>query len=331
MEDLVSIIIPAYNAEKFIGECLEKVLEQDYENIEVVVMNDGSSDSTLEIATRYSKIDSRIKVYSQENSGSSVARINGAMKSNGKYILFLDSDDFFMKDAISKLVNVAHKYDTDLIKFRLQRYPECTPQPLIIGNKEEDVVVYKEEFKEKIYPLFINTYNLNPNGTLMVKRSCFKIKDVESYYKLRFAEDLKLSLELFDNALSVTIISDVLYNYFTNYSSATKSNNIDKILYNMGNFITVYSLMYKYLEKWKIDTEENLKKLNLKVLREIATFYTKIKLSDDVEFIENNKEKIKNMIYSDIVLNAIDSVNEEDLDKNDKYYNSLIAIYKKSI
>ena len=99
----------------------------------------------------------------------------------------------------------------------------------------------------------------------------------------------------------------------------------------MGNFITVYSLMYKYLEKWKIDTEENLKKLNLKVLREIATFYTKIKLSDDVEFIENNKEKIKNMIYSDIVLNAIDSVNEEDLDKNDKYYNSLIAIYKKSI
>ena len=67
MEDLVSIIIPAYNAEKFIGECLEKVLEQDYENIEVVVMNDGSSDSTLEIATRYSKIDSRIKVYSQEN------------------------------------------------------------------------------------------------------------------------------------------------------------------------------------------------------------------------------------------------------------------------
>ena len=198
-------------------------------------------------------------------------------------------------------------------------------------KQEEDVVVYKEEFKEKIYPLFINTYNLNPNGTLMVKRSCFKIKDVESYYKLRFAEDLKLSLELFDNALSVTIISDVLYNYFTNYSSATKSNNIDKILYNMGNFITVYSLMYKYLEKWKIDTEENLKKLNLKVLREIATFYTKIKLSDDVEFIENNKEKIKNMIYSDIVLNAIDSVNEEDLDKNDKYYNSLIAIYKKSI
>ena len=54
-------------------------------------------------------------------------------------------------------------------------------------------------------------------------------------------------------------------------------------------------------------------------------------VSDDVEFIENNKEKIKNMIYSDIVLNAIDSVNEEDLDKNDKYYNSLIAIYKKSI
>lgn len=331
MEELVSVIIPAYNADKFIGECLERVLKQSYTNIEVIVMNDGSNDSTLDIAQSFAKKDNRVKVFSQENSGSSVARINGVKNATGKYILFLDSDDFFVDDAIARLVEVAKKYDTDLIKFRLQRYPACVPQDIIIPNQPDELVIKKCDFKEKVYPLFISSYNLNTNGTLMVKRECFKVEDIDSYYKLRFAEDMKLSLELFDNVSSVTFITDVLYNYFINYSSTTKSNNIDKILYNLDNFVKVYSKLYEYLKKWDMYTKENIKTLDIKVLNEIAVFYTKVKYSEDKEYIAKNKEKIKDAIYSKMVLKAIDNLSEDDFNKEYKYYESLLQVYRKEV
>lgn len=329
MKDLISVVIPAYNAEKFIGGCLEKLLKQDYENIEVVVVNDGSKDATLDIASEFAKKDKRVRVLSQENSGSSVARINGLNHSNGKYVLFLDSDDFFADGAITRLLEIAQKYDTDLIKFRYQTYPELVAQPLIIKNCHDEVVIRKDEFKDKVYPLFIKSYALNANGTLMLKREKFKIKDVNSYYKLRFAEDMKLSIELFDIAQSVTIIPDILYNYFTNYSSTTKSSNIDKILYNLNDFITVYSSLYDNIIKWNMDDAITIKEIDLKILREIANFYSKILSTDDKAYLEENKEKITSLIYSELVNNAIKNIKEEELDKNYLYYDFLIKIYRR--
>lgn len=331
MKDLVSIIIPAYNAECFIENCLERLLKQSYKNIEVIVMDDGSTDSTLEFAKKVAKNDSRVKVFSQENSGSSVARINGVNNATGKYIMFLDSDDFFVDGAITRLVEVANKYDTDLIKFRLQEYPNCIPQPLTLKGIEHETVIYKKDFEKEVYPLFIESYNLNSNATLMIKKDCFRITDISSYKKLRFAEDLKLSLEIFDKAESITILSDVLYNYVTNNTSITKSNNIEKILYNIDNFVTVYSLMYDYFEKWEINSKENIKKLDIRVLREIATFYIKIKQSDNQDFIKENKAQIKNIIYSDLVIKALNNINEKELYKNYTILTSLIDIYKGNI
>ena len=331
MEKLVSIVIPAYNAEKFIGECLEKILNQDYKNIEVIVSNDGSTDRTFEIAQEYKNKDSRVKIYSQENSGSSVARINGARQAKGEYIMFLDSDDFFEEGAIKRLIEVADKYNPDLIKFRLKTYPAKVPQAIIIPSQKSEVFIQKEEFKDKIYPLFFNSYSLNPNSTLMVKKSCFSIDDVDSYRKLRFAEDLKLSLELFDKAQSVVVLYDVLYNYVSNPLSTTGSDNMDKILYNLDNFVKVYTKLYEYMKKWNMDTKENIKNLDFKVLREVAIFYTKILNSTNTEYVKNNREKIKKIIYSDIVNNAIKNLSEDDFDKSDKYYNSLILIYKNQI
>ncbi|MBQ8379548.1 MAG: glycosyltransferase family 2 protein [Clostridia bacterium] len=328
---LVSIIIPAYNTENFIGKCLERLTKQDYKNIEIIVMNDGSTDKTLDIALTYAKLDTRIKVFSQENSGTAIARINGASKATGEYILFLDSDDFYEDKTISKLVEIAQKYNTDLVKFRYQKYPQLTPQPLIIENVNHDLVIYKKDFTKVLYPLFITTYKLNTNYTLMIKKSCFKVKDIDSYRGLRFAEDLKLCLELFDNVTSVTIIPDILYNYYTNPTSCTLSSDINKILYNIDNFVTVYSLIYEYLKKWNMYTEQNLKLLNIKVLQEIAVFYKKIKLCDDKIYLAQNEDKIRKLIYSDIVNNAINSISISDLDKNYKYYDTLIAVYNREI
>lgn len=100
---LVSVIIPLFNAEKYISSTIESVINQTYTEIEVLIIDDGSTDKSLEIAKKYSNIDN-IKVYSQSNKGASVARNFGLRKSRGKYIQFLDADDLISKDKIEKQV-----------------------------------------------------------------------------------------------------------------------------------------------------------------------------------------------------------------------------------
>ena len=97
-KDLISIIIPVYNVEKYLEECIESVINQTYRNLEIILVDDGSTDKCLETCKEYEKRDNRIKVIHQENAGVSVARNVGIDFSTGQYIGFVDSDDFIEKD-----------------------------------------------------------------------------------------------------------------------------------------------------------------------------------------------------------------------------------------
>lgn len=111
-----SIIIPVYNAEQYLEECLESIERQTLPNFEVILVDDGSSDSSLDICRAFSKCDSRFIVIEQENAGTSAARNTGIRASSGKYITFIDNDDFWMSgDALAQLLQVAQKTDADLI------------------------------------------------------------------------------------------------------------------------------------------------------------------------------------------------------------------------
>lgn len=110
---IVSIIIPCFNSESYIAECIESVIEQDYENIEVIVVDDGSTDNSAEIISKYKDVS----LYKQENSGACVARNYGLSKSNGKYIKFLDSDDFLEIGVIKKQVEQAEDLDNNTIVY----------------------------------------------------------------------------------------------------------------------------------------------------------------------------------------------------------------------
>lgn len=110
MNPKVSIIIPFYNAESYIYRSLESVIHQTYSNIECIVIDDGSNDNTMEVIGKYKKIDNRIKCYKKENGGVSSARNLGIKKSNGDYIIFLDSDDWIEEDCIEKLIKYQKSY-----------------------------------------------------------------------------------------------------------------------------------------------------------------------------------------------------------------------------
>lgn len=119
----ISVIIPAYNAEKYIGECLESVEKQTFSDIEVVVVNDGSQDNTLQIVRSFSEKYKNIRIVSQENQGLFKARVNGFKASTGKYISWIDADDFVKPTMFEKLYNKMIEEQADFVNCDYNFYP----------------------------------------------------------------------------------------------------------------------------------------------------------------------------------------------------------------
>lgn len=119
---LVSVVIPVYNVEKYLRECVDSVINQTYRQIEIILIDDGSTDSCGDICDKYALIDSRIKLIHQENQGLGHARNVGMVEATGKYIIFLDSDDYWELTALEELIEEAEKKDLQVIAFAAQPF-----------------------------------------------------------------------------------------------------------------------------------------------------------------------------------------------------------------
>ena len=118
---MISIIIPVYNTEKYLRRCMDSILNSAYKDFEILLINDGSTDSSPAICEEYSRQDSRIKVIHQKNQGVSVARNTGLDYCQGEWIVFVDSDDFISKDFLSLIAKEVHQ-DKDLLLFDFSKY-----------------------------------------------------------------------------------------------------------------------------------------------------------------------------------------------------------------
>ena len=117
----ISVIVPVYNVEKFLEKCLKSIIEQTFEDLEIICINDGSTDKSLSILNSYAAKDPRIKILSQTNQGQSCARNAGLEIASGEYIGFVDSDDWIDLDFYEKLYNTAKKYDADIAVASIKR------------------------------------------------------------------------------------------------------------------------------------------------------------------------------------------------------------------
>ena len=114
MENLISVIVPAYNVAQWISKCLESIMNQTYKKLEIIVIDDGSTDETPQILDRYANIDSRIKVVHQKNSGLVKVRNKGIELASGEYVAFVDGDDTIIPEMYERLLKNALKYDADI-------------------------------------------------------------------------------------------------------------------------------------------------------------------------------------------------------------------------
>lgn len=121
----VSVVIPVYNVEQYLERCLDSIINQTLNDIEIICVNDGSTDKSLEILEKYASNDSRIKILSQENGGHAVATNNGINLATGEYLFLMDSDDILKIDALEKTYNVAKEKDVDFVLFKAINYDDA--------------------------------------------------------------------------------------------------------------------------------------------------------------------------------------------------------------
>lgn len=212
---MISIIIPVYNVEEYLPICLDSILEQTYNDFEVLLINDGSTDKSLDVSNNYAKVDDRIKVKSIENSGSSVARNVGIRMARGEYLLFVDSDDYLDSTLINELYQELKK---NKVRVSVALGRKITPQKEIIQTA--DVITGDAKIlqgKEKIQFIF---EHVAPWAKLF-HRDIFN--DFE-FKKGIVHQDLDLIPKIVYNEESIVVIYKQLYNYLVREDSITGKN-----------------------------------------------------------------------------------------------------------
>lgn len=202
----VSLIVPIYNSEDYVARCLDSLLKQTLKDIEIVCINDGSTDQSLKILEEYSKKYSQIKVYSKENGGCGEARNMGIDKAEGEYIEFVDSDDILEQDAVEKMYKQAKKYNSDLVVCGMHRIDEQTGKLLttdMMNVKVEHINVKKDGLDNL---LFINPGPCNK----LHKKSIFK---VARFPKIPVVDDLMLTLQYIPYIENISFVKEPLYKY----------------------------------------------------------------------------------------------------------------------
>ena len=308
MKYLVSIIVPMYNSEKYIVRCIDSLLEQSYENIEIIVVDDGSSDNGVDIIKKYS--DNRINIYQKKNEGVSATRNFGIEKSNGDFLLFVDSDDYVSKDIVEIMV--------DKIK-NINSMVFCNNDE-IWSNRVEKRILFTGDNVQLDKTNVLRVIASGKAGLVcskLVSNRVIKENNIMFDKNLKVGEDQLFFLKVAQYTKEFKYVNKSLYFYDrTNENSATiKYQNR---LYN--NFSYLQEEIIKIFNNNKLNSNEDIELLNNKQITIVWTCINnevngirKLGIKNTINNIVNilnssknnikkidNKNKIGNLIYKSV-------------------------------
>lgn len=224
MNELVSIIIPVYNVENYLQRCVDAVLQQTYRELEIILVNDGSTDRSGDICDYYAKEDARIKVIHQANAGQSVAR-NAALKAvNGKYICFIDSDDYVSLNYIETLYRWLTGSDADI---SICEYVKFTGE---LADAADIPAESKERVQYNNVQLIKNMHTVADELYVVMWGKLFKRELLEGirFPEGRICEDLAVLYRIFDRAERAVYVNKTMYYYFRNNTGSSTFKINDK-------------------------------------------------------------------------------------------------------
>lgn len=235
----ISIIIPVYQVEKYLRRCVESALEQTLQSLEIILVDDGSLDHCPEICDEYAKRDDRIMVIHKKNGGLSSARNAGMHAASGKYLFFLDSDDWLEKDGMEKLYETAEKYQVDFVRYRAIRtgWPglaENTPCMTEQVRELSGGYYDKERIRTQICHRLIVTPELTMGAIVgawgaLYNRQFLTENDLYFEEQIKYSEDMLFSARVVRAAESFYYVEEAcVYHYFYNPDSISKSFRMDR-------------------------------------------------------------------------------------------------------
>lgn len=280
----VSIILPVYNSEFFLDRCIGSILNQTYENFEVIIINDGSTDKSLEIINRWILKDKRIKLINKKNEGVAKARNLGIEIASGEYIAFIDSDDYVSSHMLSTMSKIANEENADLVEcsFNFVKDGEIINSPKFTNEKlNGNKVVLSNFLKRK------NTVNAIWNK--LYKASLF---EKISFPNLKYGEDYLVNVLAHMYSYKKVTTSEKLYFYEDNINSAMNQK------FNLNKLDNVYARVQAYDIVNKVcDNVEFLSLIALDILSNVVILETEMFVANKNKYEMDIHKKLSNLFH----------------------------------
>jgi glycosyltransferase involved in cell wall biosynthesis len=245
----VSIVMPVYNAEKFLARSIESVIHQSYPSIELLLVNDGSTDRSEAICRKYALEDPRIKILSQKNKGPAAARNAGVREAAGEFVFFLDADDFISENALETLIAEYHQYQPDLVLghfCKLVNDQEVVKQTVSFRVGDGPYENRKKKLSREDIHAYVRHFLKHPSNHLisycwarLYKLSIIRDNRISADEDMRLFEDLVFNLEYLKHTREMIFVNEPLYTYtmHDNHVSASMVMiNAERLLHDMKVF-----------------------------------------------------------------------------------------------
>ncbi|WP_373472225.1 glycosyltransferase [Carnobacterium alterfunditum] len=292
-DPLVSVIVPVYNVDRYIEECLDSIVKQTYRELQIIVIDDGSTDESNQKVRPYLS-DSRVRLIEQVNTGLSGARNTGLGAACGKYVLFVDSDDYLALTAIENLVDLMKKNHADLIRFNGRAFLDGLNEPIKQNNYDfshrlQEGVKYIDDRFEVNRRTFAS-----PVYLYMVKKEVIEQNNL-SFYEGILHEDELFTTQVFLNSRSMTYANAFYYNRRYRENSIMTDQSQERLKQTLDSYL----IIFKELEKMYLDKKYSKKQKKL-VKRQMLSIYSGLKNSNVNKIEKENKiKKIKGITITD--------------------------------
>lgn len=255
-EKMMSIIVPVYNVEKWLSQCIESIINQSYKNLEIILINDGSTDSSEEICNYYQQKDQRIRILNQQNEGPSKGRNNGIKHSIGEYIMFMDSDDFLSDQTIvSKFVEILETSQSDFIYTTYCRFNDGDSSQIteiLPLNIEDDFVKSHNGIEILSQLIRCNSYHHAPY--LKVCRRDFLINNQLYFTEGLYHEDAEWTAKVFYYAKKVSVYKQPYYMRRMRENSIMTSEDVKFIFRKLKDRMKIAQDLVEFF--YKIEEQE---------------------------------------------------------------------------
>lgn len=238
MKPLISIIIPIYNAENYIRKCIDSLINQTYKNIEIILINDGSTDTSASICDLYKKQDKRVFVFHKKNQGVSSTRNEGLKLAKGDFISFIDSDDWLELDAYQILVDIIKKYKVDAVIFEYS-IDYLDGKIILKPHKKYNGILNSEKAVE----LTVTSINRSAWSKIYSKNI---VQGIKFDRDIHFGEDILFACSVLKNAKSVYYLSKPIYHYIQSEIGVTRCEFNEKWLSGVKAYFKLFELCEKF-------------------------------------------------------------------------------------